>query len=211
MPASLLCFASGWRTLGLAVALPASLAVFSPATFAANVVVVTDSRHPVKTMGGERLIELDEPARVEAELSAQLPTDPEQVEEFKQYVEAKGLTFLPISAATRQGVDNLPALVYNRLKDLPPVKVYEAEYKRPDKNAQPTRPFTVERTGDHEFTVDAPWLERILAGTNVEDYESLQYFQTQLGDSGILDELVAQGVEEEDTIKIGEYEFDYLY
>ena len=44
---------------------------------------------------------------------------PEQVEEFKQYVEAKGLTFLPISAATRQGVDNLPALVYNRLKDLP--------------------------------------------------------------------------------------------
>ena len=136
---------------------------------------------------------------------------PEQVEEFKRYVEAKGLTFLPISAATRQGVDNLPALVYNRLKDLPPVKVYEAEYKRPDKNAQPTRPFTVERTGDHEFTVDAPWLERILAGTNVEDYESLQYFQTQLGDSGILDELVAQGVEEEDTIKIGEYEFDYLY
>ena len=41
--------------------------------------------------------------------------------------------------------------------------------------------------------------------------QSLQYFQTQLGDSGILDELVAQGVEEEDTIKIGEYEFDYLY
>ena len=110
-----------------------------------------------------------------------------------------------------QGVDNLPALVYSRLKDLPPVKVYEAEYKRPDKSAMPTRPFTVTRTGDHEFTVDAPWLERILAGTNVEDYESLQYFQTQLGDSGILDELVAQGVEEEDTIKIGEYEFDYLY
>ena len=136
---------------------------------------------------------------------------PEQVEEFKSYIEAQGLTFLPISAATRQGVDGLPALVYNRLKDLPPVKIYEAEYKRPDKSAQPTRPFTVERTGDHEFTVDAPWLERILAGTNVEDYESLQYFQTQLGDSGILDELVAQGVEEEDTIKIGEYEFDYLY
>ena len=78
MPASLLRFTAGWRTLGLAVALPASLAVFSPATFAANVVVVTDSRHPVKTMGGERLIELDEGPRIEAELSAQLPADPEQ-------------------------------------------------------------------------------------------------------------------------------------
>ena len=136
---------------------------------------------------------------------------PEQIEEFKAFIEGQGLTFLPISAATRQGIDGLPALVYNRLQDLPPIKVYEPEYKRPDKSALPTRPFTVTRTGDHEFTIDAPWLERILAGTNVEDYESLQYFQTQLGDSGILDKLVAEGVEEDDTIKIGEYEFDYLY
>ena len=135
----------------------------------------------------------------------------EQIEDFKRYIEEQGLTFLPISAATRQGIDGLPALVYNRLKELPPVRVFEPEYVRPDKSAQPTRPFTVQRTGDHEFTVDAPWLERILAGTNVEDYESLQYFQTQLGDSGILDELVRLGVEEDDTIKIGEYEFDYVY
>ena len=133
------------------------------------------------------------------------------MEEFKQYIEAKGLTFLPISAATRQGIDGLPALVWQRLQALPPVKVYEAEYVRPDLANQPKRPFTVARTGAHEFSVDAPWLERILAGTNVDDYESLQYFQTQLGDSGLLDELVRQGVEENDTIKIGEYEFDYVY
>ena len=135
----------------------------------------------------------------------------EQIADFQAYVEKKGYTFMPISAATRQGIDNLPAIVYARLKELPPVKVYEAEYKRPDRSAEGQRPFTVTRLGDHDFDVDAPWLERILAGTNVEDYESLQYFQTQLGDSGILDELVAQGVEEEDTIHIGEYEFDYLY
>ena len=135
----------------------------------------------------------------------------EQIADFQAYVEEKGYTFMPISAATRQGIDNLPAIVYARLKELPPVKVYEAEYKRPDKSAEGQRPFTVTRLGDHDFDVDAPWLERILAGTNVEDYEILQYFQTQLGDSGILDELVAQGVEEEDTIHIGEYEFDYLY
>src|SRR3546814_15509739 len=77
MPVSLSRFAPGGRTLGLAVALPATLAVFSPATFAADVVVVTDSRHPVKTMGGERLIELDEAHRLEVELSAELPTDPD--------------------------------------------------------------------------------------------------------------------------------------
>ena len=78
MTASLSRFAPGWRTLGRAVALPAALAVFSPATFASDVVVVTDSHHPVKTMGGERLIELDEARRIEAELSAELPAAPEQ-------------------------------------------------------------------------------------------------------------------------------------
>ncbi len=78
MPAAFSRFAPGWRTLGLAVALPASLAVFSPATFAADVLVVTDSHHPVKAMGGERLIELDEAPRIKAELSASLPTDPDQ-------------------------------------------------------------------------------------------------------------------------------------
>ena len=45
----------------------------------------------------------------------------------------------------------------------------------------------------------------------MDDYESLQYFQRQLGDSGILNDLVAQGVQEDDTIKIGEYEFDYIF
>ena len=40
--------------------------------------VVTDSHHPVKTMGGERLIELDAAPRIEAELSAELPADPKQ-------------------------------------------------------------------------------------------------------------------------------------
>ncbi len=56
-----------------------------------------------------------------------------------------------------------------------------------------------------------PWLEYILAGSNVDDYESLQYFQRQLGESGILDALVQKGVQENDTILIGEYQFDYIF
>lgn len=105
MTASLLRFTAGWRTLGLAVALPASLAVFSPATFAADVVVITDSRHPVKTMGGERLIELDEGPRIEAELSAQLPVDPEQATAIvKRRLNNGGADLQRRIAAAYQGV-----------------------------------------------------------------------------------------------------------
>ena len=49
----------------------------------------------------------------------------EQIESFKSYVESKGLTFMPISAATNQGLKNLPGIVWDRLQQLPPVQVFE--------------------------------------------------------------------------------------
>ncbi len=134
----------------------------------------------------------------------------EQIEAFRAYIEGKGLTFLPISAAANQGLKTLPGLVWEKLQTLPPVQTFEAEYV-PQAVPVGERIYTIEKTGEHEFSIDAPWLERILAGSDVDDYESLQYFQRQLGDSGILNDLVAQGVQEDDTIKIGEYEFDYIF
>ncbi|MBU3806112.1 MAG: GTPase ObgE [Candidatus Fournierella pullistercoris] len=134
----------------------------------------------------------------------------EQVEAFRQYVESKGLVFLPISAATNQGLKPLPGMVWERLQELPPVQRFEPDFV-PEQPVAGERRYTITKTDEHEFTIDAPWLERILSGSDVEDYESLQYFQRQLDESGILRDLVAQGVEEEDTIKIGEYEFDYIF
>ena len=134
----------------------------------------------------------------------------EQIESFRSYVEGKGLTFVPISAATMQGVRELPGLVYNRLKDIPPVPVFTPEYKKPEPKAN-YRAYTIQRMEAHVWSIDAPWLEYILAGSNVDDYESLQYFQRQLDESGILTELVEKGVQENDTILIGEYQFDYIF
>ncbi|HHG5368215.1 TPA: TIGR03757 family integrating conjugative element protein [Pseudomonas aeruginosa] len=123
MPAAFSRFAPGWRTLGLAVALPAALAVFSPATFAADVLVVTDSRHPVKTMGGERLIELDEAPRIEAELSANLPTDPDQATALvKRRLSTGGAdlqrriasAYQGVTDAWSLGITNIPAVVVDQ-------------------------------------------------------------------------------------------------
>lgn len=134
----------------------------------------------------------------------------EQVDRLRRYAEEKGIEFVPVSAATRQGLDALPGRVYARLAELPPVRVYEPEFVPPEPQPE-GRAFAVQSPEPHVFVVEAPWLERILEGSDVEDYESLQYFQRQLGESGILDELVRLGVEEDDTIKIGEFEFDYVF
>ena len=57
----------------LAAALYAGL--LSPLAQADDILVVTDSQHPVKVPISARLIELDQPARIKAELSAQLPAN----------------------------------------------------------------------------------------------------------------------------------------
>ncbi len=136
---------------------------------------------------------------------------PEQVESFKHYIEEKGLSFRAVSAATRQGLDGLVGEVYNLLQTLPPVTVYEPEYVRPQPAEEGRRAFTITRADDAAWEIEAPWLERILLGSDVDDYESLQYFQRQLADSGILDELIDRGVQENDTIRIGDFEFDYVF
>lgn len=56
------------------------LALLAPVAVAADVLVVTDSRHPVQAPAGVRVIELDQPAHIEAELTARLPADPAQAE-----------------------------------------------------------------------------------------------------------------------------------
>ncbi len=133
----------------------------------------------------------------------------EQVAAFEQFVRDKGYDFLPISAATGKGLEKLPGIVFERLRELPPVAVFTPDYVKPA--PRDAREFTVQKEEDGSFFVDAPWLERILEGSDVEDYESLQYFQTQLADLGVLDKLVELGVKEGDTVRIGEYEFDYLF
>ena len=109
-----------------------------------------------------------------------------------------------------QGVKELPGLVYRRLQDVPAVPVFQPEYVKQQVKTG-SRDFTIQRMEAHVWNVEAPWLERILAGSNVDDYESLQYFQRQLGESGILDALVEKGVEENAPVLIGEYQFDYIF
>lgn len=136
---------------------------------------------------------------------------PEQIEEFKTFIEGEGLTFMPISAATQSGLKTLPGIVYERLKQLPPIAVYEPDYVKPEPPIESNRSFEVEMEDEGVYFIDAPWLERILTGSDVNDYESLQYFQRQLSDAGVLDKLIEMGVKENDTICIGDYQFDYIF
>jgi len=63
--------------LGHVLACLCACAIAAPAC-ASDVWVVTDSQHPVQTVLGARVVELDAPSRIRRELSAHLPADPKQ-------------------------------------------------------------------------------------------------------------------------------------
>ena len=134
----------------------------------------------------------------------------EDIQRFRDFCEAEGIPLFVISAATRQGLDGLVQTVYNELQKLPPVTIYEPEYIVPEEKIDGNS-FTVFRTDDGAFNIDATWLVDMLNTTDIDDYSSLQYFQRRLRDSGIIAKLEEMGVKEGDTIRIEDFEFEFVY
>ena len=134
----------------------------------------------------------------------------EQLENLRNYFEGKGYEFHTICAPITEGTSELISAVWNKLQTLPPIKKYEAEAiplemfeKQNDKG------FTI-RVEDDVYFVEAPWLLKILQRTDLDDYESLQYFQRILISSGIIDALRERGICEGDTVSIYDLEFDFV-
>ncbi len=134
----------------------------------------------------------------------------EQLEEFKEYVTSRGYEYFEIIAPIAEGTDELINRIAAKLAELPPIKQYEAEpipaelFEKKKMNG-----FTVSVEDDIYF-VEAEWLLKILQKSDLDDYESLQYFQRVLETSGILDELRKRGIHEGDTVSIYDLEFEYV-
>lgn len=129
-------------------------------------------------------------------------------EALKAHVEGLGFPYFELSAATHQGVKPLIHEIAARLSALPPVKVYEPDYvpKPPDIDTSGDATIEVE---DHVWFVEAPWLEHLLACTNLEDFESRNWFDQQLRASGLFDKMETMGVQDGDTVVMYNLQFEY--
>lgn len=82
-------------------------ALLAPLAQAAEILVVTDSQHPVQATSSARLIELDQPARIKAELGAYLPADPSRGAALvQQRLNSGGVELQQRLGAAYQGVVN---------------------------------------------------------------------------------------------------------
>jgi len=136
--------------------------------------------------------------------------EPEQIEEFKAYVEAKGYEYYSICAPISEGTKELMNVVWNKLKDLPPIKEYETEEIPVEAIIRNSNGFKITQVEEHYFLVEADWFPKVLKGIDVEDYEALQYMQRVLEKSGVFAALRERGIEEGDIVSLYDIEFEYI-
>ena len=137
-----------------------------------------------------------------------VPEGSDNLERLRQYVTEQGYEFYEISAATHQGTHQLVQTIAARLRELPPVTVYEPEYVKPLAEAGEAEDLQIEHYDDL-WIVSGLWLERLLGDINFEDYESRMYFDRQLRKSGLFDRLEAMGIQDGDTVSLYDLEFEY--
>ena len=138
-----------------------------------------------------------------------LPPDSDNLARLRAVVEAAGCEFYEISAATTQGTRNLMRVVAERLRELPPVTVYEPDYEEPGAEAVNPEDFVIEHEGS-TWLVTGEWLSRLVENINFDDYESRNYFDTQLRKSGLFARLEEMGIRDGDTVDIYDLEFEYM-
>ena len=136
--------------------------------------------------------------------------DEAQIERLREYFTSRGYEFYTMCAPIQEGTAEVINAVAKRLKTLPPIKRYETQEIPVEMfERQKDTGFTV-REEDGVYIVEAPWLLKILQCTDMDDYESLQYFQRVLHSSGILSKLESMGIQQGDTVEIYDFEFDYM-
>ena len=130
------------------------------------------------------------------------------LDKLRAHVEGLGLELVEISAAAHQGTRELVLRTAQLLQELPPVAVYEPTYME--------RPPEVDTDGevniqefDGTWVVDAPWLQRLIANVNFGDYESRNWFDQKLRQSGLFDRLEEMGIKDGDIVSLYDLEFEY--
>ena len=136
--------------------------------------------------------------------------DEGEIEKYETYFVEKGYKFFPIMAAINEGTKELIDCVAAELQKLPPIRKYEAEPKPEVIKPLNKRTFTINERDGIYFVEDCDWLMDIMNTVDPDDYESLQYFERVLRQTGIIEALEEAGINEGDTVDVLGVEFDFV-
>ncbi len=113
----------------------------------------------------------------------------------------------PVSAATLKGIDALLDETCRMLDTLPPVMRYEEEELAIEPQYKKGFSISLE---NGVYVLRGGEVDRILDTTDPNDEESMRRFQQMLIRTGMIQELREMGAHEGDTIRMGEWELDFV-
>lgn len=133
------------------------------------------------------------------------------VDVIKKAFEPEGIKVYPISAVTGQGLKELLYYVRELLDSMTDEPVmFEKELDTDTLFDNPNEAFYVEKDDKGVYVVSGPRIDRMLGYTNLESEKGFNFFQKFLRQTGVLKQLKELGVQEGDTVRVGDYlEFDY--
>lgn len=133
------------------------------------------------------------------------------VELIKAAFEPEGIKVYPISAVTGQGVKELLYAVRELLDNFSDdVVIFEKEFDVDELLDNSDDNYNVYIDENGVFIVEGERIDKMLGYTNLESEKGFNFFQKFMKSSGAIDRLEELGIEEGDTVRVGDYlEFDY--
>ncbi|KIY22362.1 GTPase ObgE [Mesobacillus subterraneus] len=144
-----------------------------------------------------------------------MPNAEENLKVFKEKVGDEHLVF-PISAVTREGLRELIFAVADLIDQTPEFPLMEEEVLENDetrvmyKHVKAEQEFQITREPDGTFVISGDSIERLFKMTDFSRDESVQRFARQMRGMGIDDALRERGAKDGDTVKLLEYEFEFV-
>ncbi|OAT85617.1 GTPase ObgE [Desulfotomaculum copahuensis] len=114
----------------------------------------------------------------------------------------------PVSALSGEGLEALVFHLARRLAELPPPEPAGEEHERLVSVREEPR-FTISRQ-EGVFVVRGREIERHVAMTDLDNDEAVERLQRIISLSGLEDALRAAGIREGDTVRIRDFEFEYV-
>ncbi len=137
-----------------------------------------------------------------------IATNLDKYNELEELAKKENLEIYKISAVTGEGIQKLMDRVTQVLKELPKEELIPIEEKIEYTLQEDKDEFTI-RKEKGEYIVEGPAAQRLMGRINVEDNESMHYFQKSIQKLGIEEKLKQMGVKEGDTVRVVDWEFEW--
>lgn len=140
-----------------------------------------------------------------------MPESEENLREFKKKLD-KDIQIHAISAFTREGLKDLLYATADTLDRIPKVtmEIAEKEEKAVYRHQKTEEPFSITRDSDGAYVLSGDQIETLFKMTDFTSNESAQRFARQLRALGVDEALRKRGALDGDTVRLLEFEFEFI-